>query len=420
MKWELWLCLVFCLSAPIKAQPENCHGVLNRAPPISPKLTLVNTTDNGKLYTTAVDGVEVRVLHVFGSPYEMGYAQGVLLRSTVQDLYPKFFDFLDSEIDQYIDFLPEDIRRLIETEGVRLALEATELATRAFTPQYFYDELQGLSDGSGVPSADVINLHMFPELIKAACSMYGAWGTAINQTQGTLFQLRALDWGVNSPLTDVPQVTVYHPDNGHPFLILTFSGFIGALTGYSGWMGLCEKVWLHYNGTSSRIGYPWHFLTRDILQFDVDISSAINRIEQTERTCSIFLGLGDNSTNQFRVVEYAHEYAKVFDPLNYPKQDHPYFPDVVYVDKHTQPSSDPCMPSLLSQYYGNLNISNAIAVVSLFQTGDLHAAFYDHGASKVYISVAQYNASQPDSSIPAYDRQWMALDFVSLANEMSP
>ena len=60
---------------------------------------------------------------------------------------------------------------------------------------------------------------------------------------------------------------------GHPFLILTFSGFIGALTGYSGWMGLCEKVWLHYNGTSSRIGYPWHFLTRDILQFDVDISS---------------------------------------------------------------------------------------------------------------------------------------------------
>ena len=31
---------------------------------------------------------------------------------------------------------------MIETEGVRLALEATELATRAFTPQYFYDELQ--------------------------------------------------------------------------------------------------------------------------------------------------------------------------------------------------------------------------------------------------------------------------------------
>jgi len=32
---------------------------------------------------------------------------------------------------------------------------------------------QGLAEGSEMPLRDVIDMHMFPELIKAACSMYG-------------------------------------------------------------------------------------------------------------------------------------------------------------------------------------------------------------------------------------------------------
>ena len=77
------------------------------------------------------------------------------------------------------------------------------------------------------------------------------------------------------------------------------AGFIGALTGYSSSsVGICEKVWLSYNGTDSRSGMPWMFVLRDILQYDVDIDSALNRINSVERTCSIFVGLGDNSINQ--------------------------------------------------------------------------------------------------------------------------
>jgi isopenicillin-N N-acyltransferase-like protein len=40
---------------------------------------------------------------------------------------------------------------------------------------------------------------MLGELTKGGCSMYGAWGNAVNQTNSQLMQLRALDWDVDGP-----------------------------------------------------------------------------------------------------------------------------------------------------------------------------------------------------------------------------
>jgi hypothetical protein len=85
-------------------------------------------------------------------------------------------------------------------------------------------------------------------------------------------------------------------------------------------------VWDAYNGTKSRSGYPWHFLTRDILQFDPDIDSALSRIANTQRTCSIWIGLGDY-TNQFRAVGYSYDYIDIYDDMNYPS----YLPVCLFV-----------------------------------------------------------------------------------------
>ena len=42
-------------------------------------------------------------------------------------------------------------------------------------------------------------IHMIGELTKGSCSMFGAWGDAVNQTNSKLMQLRALDWDVDGP-----------------------------------------------------------------------------------------------------------------------------------------------------------------------------------------------------------------------------
>jgi hypothetical protein len=49
-----------------------------------------------------------------------------------------------------LKFLPEDIRKLIEEEGVKAALELTYYLTKNYIPQHFVDELHGLADASKI------------------------------------------------------------------------------------------------------------------------------------------------------------------------------------------------------------------------------------------------------------------------------
>lgn len=163
------------------------------------------------------------------------------------------------------------------------------------------EEITGLVNATGAPMEQVLGVTLLPEIIKAACSMFGAFGKATEMSRdGALVQLRALDWTTNGPfqvcvalcplvvtpgvppaapdrrrvtclVQQFPEVLVYHPNegNGHAYAVLTWSGFVGAITGYSSAeVGVCEKVWLNYKGKSSRAGIPFTFLLRDILQYD--------------------------------------------------------------------------------------------------------------------------------------------------------
>jgi len=76
-----------------------------------------------------------------------------------------------------------------------------------------------------------------------------------------------------------------------------------------------------------------------------------------KRTCSVWLGVGDGHTNQFRLYQYSHDYVRVFDDINFPGtcdvqiykrstdlthaqnfsayDNHPLMPGLVWVDKVT-------------------------------------------------------------------------------------
>jgi hypothetical protein len=339
-------------------------------------------------------------------------------------MYSQFFEFMDEEAGPYIKYLPEFLKNMIIKFGVEAALEYELVVTHKYTPSYYFDEVQGLADALNMSYGSVMRFMMFPELIKAACSIVGAWGQA--SSDSSLYHLRALDWGTTNPFRLYPTLLVYHPEegNGHPFATLGWNGFIGGLTGFSQYVGAGEKVWIHYNGTDVRAGIPWHFLFRDILQFDANVTAALARIEAATRTCSIFLGLGDHGNGNFKVVEYSHDRVEVFgDESPFPgyaptPSEHPLLEDVVYVDKHTQPSTDPCLGSLLQEYYGNINAQALINVTAQLQTGDMHAAVYDYGSDNIYIAVASqtipFPASNPDDVIPAYNRQFIQLNMDTL------
>ena len=97
---------------------------------------------------------------------------------------------------------------------------------------------------------------------------------------------------------------------------------------------------------------------------------------------------------EFRAIEYGVDTANIFsDSTPFPGYlptpiQHPLMKGLVYIDKHTQPSSDACMAEILQARYGSIDASSAIELVSRLQTGDIHLAVYDFVANTMYASVA--------------------------------
>ncbi|KAJ7538497.1 hypothetical protein O6H91_11G050900 [Diphasiastrum complanatum] len=190
----------------------------------------------------------IPLLHVYGSPYELGRAHGALLKFEIQNMYFEFFRYLENLAINalHLNILPDMLARCLARLMVNFALDLTYLLTWKFTPSRYVDEMVGLADGANVNYRDVVRIQMFPELSKASCSMLGSWGSATFDTSkaGSLYQLRALDWDMTSPIIGFHTIIFFHPADGNQFAIFTWSGFIGCVTGYSGMLGVSEKVTL--------------------------------------------------------------------------------------------------------------------------------------------------------------------------------
>lgn len=135
----------------------------------------------------------MKLLHVYGSMYQMGLAQGFLLKQELNSFISELWDYMVVEFE---DALPKKIPKFLQkgTSSLALgtALDLTYEITRPFTNKKYYQEMRGIADASGVPFKLLRRVHMIGELTKGTCSMFGAWGKATSQ--GQTVQLRALDW----------------------------------------------------------------------------------------------------------------------------------------------------------------------------------------------------------------------------------
>jgi len=290
---------------------------------------------------------------------------------------------------------------------------------RPHIPERYIEEMKGVAEGSGVPYQQIYQVAMIPEAIKASCTMVGAWDQATPEGY-TLVHLRALDWDTNGPFQQFPVVLVYHPtDGGHTFSVLSWAGLVGAITGFSNAeVAICEKVWDSYDGKDSRRGTPFTFVLRDILQFDKTKEDAIARMNTTDRTCSIYVGVGDNVSNQMDIVEYSYESLTPYNSTTYPSTTaHPYIEDVIYVDKYVQPSGSPCLGNVLNEGWGNIDAKYLFQqAAARLQTGDMHIAVYDYVNLFMYVSNAQiYVPGQPQ--LMAYQRPFTRLNMSAIFNE---
>lgn len=101
---------------------------------------------------------------------------------------------VESAINGTAKIIPAGVQKWLADVGLDGVLDATRLATEAYTGPWFAAEMRGMADAAGVDFKRMMRIHMIGELTKGACSMFGAWGAA---TGGGTLQLRALDWDVD-------------------------------------------------------------------------------------------------------------------------------------------------------------------------------------------------------------------------------
>jgi len=413
----------YCNGSPSPDAKSNTNPIFTGTP------VYVKSVKNGHLYTLNTGINMIPIVHVYGTPEQMGYAQG-LLRPDAKDFIEAVYQYLDdaayesvNETGHYPPWMPEWFFDDICNLGIDAALQAEVDLTINYTSQYFLDELRGLSASCGVSEQKLEWVHLIGELTKGSCSMFGAWGKAV-PSQYSMLQLRGLDWDMDGPFRDYPQITVYHPNsgNGHPFANVGYAGFIGSFSGMSSVPLGTSEIGVSYPddtfGKESRQGIPFTYLLRDFLQFDNNIQDSINRVTNANRTCDLILGVGEGVTPGFRGIEYSYSVANFFDDTNMqPTADwHPLIENVVYYGMDWNcPNYDTVFARQLNYHWGNITPEIGILnITAILQSGDNFCSYYDltPGTQQMYVAFASaHNASGPAN---AFDRQFAKIDMKTL------
>lgn len=235
----------------------------------------------GAGFLEEIDGS--RVLHVKGTPYEMGYQQGALLKSNIHELVRFLFDVKAKDLKLEVAGLKADPKTLIKiiADG-----------QKQFVPERFYEEMRGLADGSGLDYDEVVIANFIPEMFH--CSGFALAGSAT--MNGTLYHGRVLDYGTDWRLQEHAVLTVAEPEGKIPFVNVSYGGFIGSVTGMN-----ARRVSLGEmggRGLGHWAGVPMTFLMRMALEEASTLDEAVAIFRDNPRTCEYYYVIADGKTGK--------------------------------------------------------------------------------------------------------------------------
>ena len=249
------------------------------------------------------------VLHLKGTPYEMGYQHGALLKDRART---NFENILSMDEGKKIELGPITVR---PTDAIKTIVGMQ----REFVPPEYFEELAGLSAGSGIKLDDVRVANFIPELFH--CSGFAIMDSAT--ADGTLYHGRVLDYAIDWGLQDHAVIIVYEPDDGIPFVNVSYAGFIGSVTGMNaksvsiGEMG--------GGGAGHWRGMPMALLVREALKKAETLGDALEVFEKTPRTCQYYYVIADGKTNEAVGMEASWDVFTVIRP----GETHPLLPTPV-------------------------------------------------------------------------------------------
>ena len=248
-----------------------------------------NPGGSGHRLSLTNGSARVPVAVVRGTPYQMGWHLGRLMRDEIAGLAPAAVAGFKRELQ-------------ITDE----ALDQAWATTAGHTDARIHQQLAGLAAGSGQPVRLLQHVHCLPLLMPYSCSSIAAWGDATED--GHLYQTRNLDWSLKARAHEFPVLVVYLPDRGHAHVTPSFAGFIGAHCGMN-----ARGIVLSEIGDASAKEMPYdlhapHFTSwfRSLL-FDADtLTETLDLFGKVPPTKAYHFVFGDGRTDRRSVKIRAH------------------------------------------------------------------------------------------------------------------
>ena len=241
------------------------------------------------------------VVYLSGTPYEIGYQHGAILRDKVREHYANVFAYLDT--------MPRV--RVLPRWQVNWELDEIWDDLVPYMPADYLEEMRGLSDASGVSLMAIHRAHAIPDAFPTQCSNGAFWG---NATMGGQFlQFRNLDWSRKLGVHNYACVFVVSPKGKHSFVNLGFIGFIGTLSGMN-------DRGIAVGQVGSRSADEWHkgtsfiFLLRRVLEEADNVDAGARIVRDAPRTVGINYLIGSAIEKKALALEAtAHHFAEFHD-----------------------------------------------------------------------------------------------------------
>lgn len=335
----------------------------------------------------------IPVVVVSGTPYEMGWHLGRLMRE---------------EIQQFLPVVLKKVKHKLQTTPEML--QEVWFRSAAYGDQRVAQELAGVADGAEVPLATLQAIHAMPLVMPYSCSSIAAWGQAT--VDGRLYQTRNLDWSLEMGAHEFPLIAIYLPDEGIPHVVPTFAGFVGAHTGLN-----LRGIVLAQMGDSPPSEMPYdvhapHFTVyfRTMLYDARNLTETLEIFSAQRNTKRYHLVLGDGGEELRAVKILAHapepddRRVRIWSDNDPDDEFAPHvLPCLVYNDEGRG-----AFP-VLKEQYGRIDGESLIRLANRIpiKGGNVTNIVYDATGLRMWVSYAGGN-------LEAYQRPYVFLDLRTL------
>jgi len=348
----------------------------------------------------------IKILHLQGTPYEMGFQHGRLIKDDIQDCIYQTLGMARS----YTGFeAMEEVYDLMEP----------------YIPLEDKEEMRGLAHGADIPLKVIHWFHAIPEFSEygrkkkfkrgfkpTTCSNVAAFGKAV--PGGELLQLRVLDWNRGLGVQKWPVILVHQPDKGNASVTFSFAGFIGCVSGMNDQhMAFGEMGYGDPPGETLE-GIPFVFLFRKMMREVDTLDSAIQIMQNARRTCSYVYLISDvKSQDQKALLFVSDKNRLLYFGENTTIQDErsgdilPAIDDVVYGS-----AKEEILFSSLMTHYGKIDTAALIKISqAVAHKGNMQNVIFKPKTLETWVSNAS-NATR-DEQGKACNQKWFYFDFKS-------